>query len=164
MTEVGTLGELGLEPGDIVECVTCPEFGGEWTCGKQYEMTNSGLTCDRNPPQMSSVSKFRIISRATPKLWRDMTPEEKGALLLAAHEGKVIECLQVNGEWYEVKAGWNHKAAYRIKTEPKVETVTVHYQKNAATIMPVSGGYTHHITFNTIDGKPDCASVKMEEL
>jgi hypothetical protein len=44
------------------------------------------------------VPHWRIVSRApaAPKLWRDMTPEEKGALLLAAHEGKVIE---YDGAW-----------------------------------------------------------------
>jgi len=47
------------------------------------------------------LSVKRIISRASddtqssqegePKLWREMTDAEKGALLLAHHEGKVIE-------------------------------------------------------------------------
>jgi hypothetical protein len=31
-----------------------------------------------------------------PKIWRDMTPEEKGALLLGWHEGKVIEAFGVS--------------------------------------------------------------------
>ena len=159
MTEVGTLDELGLEPGDIVECVTCPEFGGECTCGKQYEMTNRGLTCDRDPPQMSSVSKFRIVSRATrvPKLWREMTPEEKGALLLAAHEGKVIENRNEEVEWGVVEyPSWYGDVSYRIKPELKVETVTIKSFHECAR--------GHRITFQTIDGKPDCSSVNMEEL
>lgn len=108
---------------------------------------------------------FRIISRAAPKLWRDMTPEEKGVLLLAHHEKPgSVEFLNED-EWTVLNClGWWDELAYRIKPEPKVETVTVHYQKNGATVMPVSDGYTHRITFQTIDGKPYCASVKMEVI
>jgi hypothetical protein len=50
----------------------------------------------------------------TPKLWRDMTPEEKGALLLAHHEGKVIEILDY-GEWLEANPDWAPYDAYRIR-------------------------------------------------
>lgn len=40
------------------------------------------------------------------KLWRDMTPEEKGALLLAKHEGKRIQCFtKANGSTYTNRLG-----------------------------------------------------------
>jgi hypothetical protein len=64
----------------------------------------------------------------SPTLWRDMTPEQKGALLLAHHEGMEIEV----ANWYEPR-GWSWKTLggvtfhsclrYRIKPskpEPKV--------------------------------------------
>lgn len=64
------------------------------------------------------------------KLWKDMTPEEKGALLLAYHEGKVIEwcygfcepsTFRVDGS--SAKGGmepcWDPKCYYRVKPEPK---------------------------------------------
>lgn len=60
------------------------------------------------------------------KLWKDMTPEEKGALLLAYHEGKVIEhTIWSSKEWFEAKKGvhsplsWHDDLAYRVKPEPK---------------------------------------------
>jgi len=106
----------------------------------------------------------------TPKLWRDMTDEEKGALLLAHHEGKVIEWNGTSaktGEW----TGWEacdddclwdgdfdgEGFAYRIKPEPvrEVERVTIVNADN----MKIGYG-----TIETVDGKPDCASIKMERL
>lgn len=74
----------------------------------------------------------RAEKQDTPTLWRDMTDAEKGALLLAHHQGKVIEWNGVSekkGEWI----GWDecdedclwdggfdgHGFAYRIKPEPK---------------------------------------------
>ena len=102
----------------------------------------------------------------TPTLWRDMTPEEKGALLLAHHEGKVIDAWgNVSKEWMEAGPAWNPNAAYRIKPEPKVETVKL----RAGGDLKIWGTWTdlddtHSITFNLIDGKPDPASIKMEEI
>jgi hypothetical protein len=105
---------------------------------------------------------------AAPKRWRDMTPEEKGALLLAHHEGKVIEGRMFD-EWHQ--ANWQGCAsptpsvAYRIRPEPKRETVRLYgqsewgYWNNVSTILD-----THRITFDLIDCEPDCASVKMERI
>jgi hypothetical protein len=59
-----------------------------------------------------------------PKLWRDMMDYEKGALLLAHHDGAVIECNIDNGVWFYSDPQWNAAHAYRIKPKaPKVETV-----------------------------------------
>lgn len=93
-----------------------------------------------------------------------MTPEEKGALLLAHHEGKQIE---VNkgplecGEWWEDHyPEWIHNYAYRIKPEPKVETVTTHGTWCNKGKMPKTQ-YVYEITFNLIDGKPDWNTAKV---
>ena len=102
----------------------------------------------------------------TPTLWRDMTPEEKGALLLARHEGKVIENTWNSGKsWCRDDPYWSDDYAYRIKPEPKVETVKL----RAGGDLKIWGTWTdlddtHSITFNLIDGKPDPASIKMEEI
>lgn len=105
----------------------------------------------------------------TPKLWRDMTPAEKGALLLAHHEGKVIEysygCSDI---WRKCAANepvWEKGAAYRVKpADPVVETVTLHMDDAQCVTRGRCSGDTHTITFNLIDGKPDCDSIRMEEL
>lgn len=59
----------------------------------------------------------------TPKLWRDMTPEEKGALLLADHEGRQIDM------WFARRGAWVDSIsfsayddiAYRVHPEPEPE-------------------------------------------
>jgi hypothetical protein len=85
---------------------------------------------------------------AAPKLWRDMTPEEKVALLLAHHEGKVIEIGRYLGEgaefWYSAtRPGWGKQNAYRIRPEPKRETVTRHLSH---------AGVAYPVTIDVVDG------------
>lgn len=149
MSEIGTLKELNLKPGDVVKCVSAPTFGCEWTIGSMYTMTDIGLPSDRNGYKTSSVSTFLIISRATPepKLWRDMTDAEKGALLLAHHEGEVIEYF--NNGWVKCHAPiWRDVHAYRIKPEPNRVTV------------PLMADFKEIGTIDLVDGKPDFASIK----
>ena len=108
----------------------------------------------------------------TPKLWRDMAPEEKGALLLAHHEGKEIEIM--SEKWVTSNKPIFHDVyAYRIKPEVKVEVVVLYgHRGKDKRRRKGSWGFqinsskenTHRITFNTIDGKPDPASIKMTAL
>lgn len=158
MTKVGTLKELGVRPGDVVEYCR----NGYWYpqyVGMKMDVTKDGCVSFTNEDGRSDGfdpychQKFRLISRADQhKLWRDMTPEEKGALLLAHHEGKVIEYWKRGtGGWEKLKSGFYDNEAYRVKPEPKIETIERFW-------------YGHRITFNLINGKPDCASVKMDEL
>lgn len=101
------------------------------------------------------LSVKRCVDGA-PKLWRDMTPEEKGALLLAHHEGKTIELFLSKDDWMECSPYWSDDVAYRVKPGPVRETVTLRNFHEKAK------GFV--ITFNVIDGVPDCDSIKMEEL
>ena len=54
---------------------------------------------------------------------------------------------------------------YRIAPELKVETVTLTTAKayDWLSVRESKCG-SHRITFNLIDGEPDCTSVKMEKL
>lgn len=127
MTKIGTLKELGVKPGDVVEY---KEWNGVWIRGViRNNMVAEMDIGAKQPVSESSLKAWRLISRAaeTPKLWRDMTPEEKGALLLAAHEGKVIEYRSTGmSSWHR----WNSymindhgcgefmaSASYRVKPE-----------------------------------------------
>ena len=164
----GTLKELNVKPGDVIECVDNVKFHW-WTVGKEYVVLDCGTPADNDGdtyeafknPQPAVV--FRIVSRAsearadTPKLWRDMTPEEKGALLLAHHEGKVIEyCFCGDSDWQPIASpSFTPTHAYRVKPEPVVETVALCWKKGLA--MGQIG------TIDLVDGKPDCNSIKMEE-
>jgi len=107
-----------------------------------------------------------------PKLWRDMTPEEKGALLLADHEGKVIEAHEpFDKEWFKARPAWFENTAYRVRPEPEPERETVVLygggnQRHGGTwaFDYQTSKSTHRLTFDLIGGKPDCASIRMEEL
>ena len=91
-----------------------------------------------------------------PVRWRDMTPEEKGALLLAAYEGKDIQFFFA-GQWGDERPPmWFDDHAYRVRPEPKRETVTLwaHYEGKDAPVGRI----------DLIDGNPDPASIKIEEL
>lgn len=105
----------------------------------------------------------------TPKLWKDMSDEEKGSLLLAQHNGEAIECLDTHyNMWFPCGdiPLWLKNMAYHVKPkpEPKVETTCAYWCVYGASTYKADGWHTHKITFDVIDGKPDCNSVKMEEL
>lgn len=153
-----TLRELNVQPGDVVKS----DDGHTYVVGDvdkhECVLNDSDGWC------LDGVDMWRIVSRAPseepPKLWRDMTPEEKGALLLAHHEGKMLQS-SFNGEpWNDCTAGvsWSGHIAYRVRPEPKRETVLLYYK------IP-NGGIIKKIgTIDLIYGKPDKDSIKMEEL
>ena len=112
-----------------------------------------------------------------PTLWRDMTAEEKGALLLAHHEGKDIEAFGVSypDMWYETDPCWDDECPYRIKPEPKRETVnanlcitkagkSLHMRPDYSDNYYGDGVSYFTLTFDLIDGKPDPASIKIKEI
>ena len=174
--EYKTLSELDVQPGDVVEsmagsritiktmttdlgscvCHFCGLFGA--TVIDTYDIEWS----KRNPI-------WRIVSRApdTPKPLRDMTDAEIGALVRAKNEGRVIEVVDTfNGAWVPAPMpGWWPRAAYRVRPEPYRETVTLHGSVTDEVWGRDQTGYdTHRITFELIDGKPDCGSIKIEPL
>jgi hypothetical protein len=153
--QTGTLKELDVKPGDVVECV----YGGpNAESGRKYTINDYGdikyyATGDTN------VSHFRLISRASeaPKTWAEMTPEEKGALLLAHHEGKVIEVYGGNGWWSPCNL-WADEDAYRIRPEPVREVVKLAVWRNEGHFYEDVG------TIEIVDGIPDCDSINMERI
>jgi len=104
-----------------------------------------------------------------PIKWKDMTPEQKGALLLAHHEGKVIETYR-SGWWIvDDDPSWIDYCAYRVKPETVVEVVTMYggYKKGTGWVFSSThqSDATHLIKFSLINGEPNCESInKMEEL
>lgn len=109
------------------------------------------------------------------KLWKDMTPEEKGALLLAYHEGKVIEwCygltfrMSGSSDKRGMEPCWNPEYYYRVKPKPVVTEVVMIGGFDHRDSWGFGEGQlnpdTHKITFNLVDGEPDCDSIKMIKL
>lgn len=124
----------------------------------------------------------RIISRASDttkagnsiRTWGEMTDAEKGALLLAAHEGKVIEYYSetyANEGWTEAErpSFSINQVAYRVRPEPVRETVTITGFSDSDGDWIFAPGAsedydTHRITFDTLDGEPVTDSIRMEKL
>lgn len=177
--ETGTLAELNVKPRDVVECVGWSDDDSDLLVGEQYTIMEkhplghyNGLCAVRDlgwtpVDEVDPTMLFRIVSRATPKTWGEMTDEEQGALLLADHRGEVVEVWGGNGWWSPCSVGRYQGSAYRVRPpEPKQETVTIYGapSKNVQWCLYQCGIDTHRITFDVIDGKPDCASIRMEEL
>ena len=102
------------------------------------------------------------------KKWRDMTAEEKGALLLAAHEGNVIEHddLTYTDGW-EVAGSptWNENIAYRVKPDDVRESIELKgHVRDGIWNEGLWGHPLYRITFDTINGEPDPTSIRMERI
>lgn len=157
----GEVHECTKMNGDDPLAVDCSGYGPFVINGCLYH--HDGTFADRD-----AIQKCHGVKRCVddPKLWRDMTQEEKGALLLAHHEGKAIELFISKGSWMECSPFWTDDVAYRVKPEPVRETVTIYAGSPDLGLFRHDRDIhdTHRITFDLIDGVPDCASVKMEEL
>jgi hypothetical protein len=160
--EYKTLPQLNVKPGDVVEY----KEGGKYTISNkpQHLIWTDG---SENKYKVWDYGLFRIVSRAdTPKRWNDMTTEEKGALLLAKHEGKVIEYSFFGSGGWIIPMGeiGRHTGYYRIK--PNNETVSFKgYVEDGVFFRGRNSSKPEvKITFDLIDGNPDVTSIKMEEL
>lgn len=134
-----------------------------------FAWKQDGIGCSYSPHSEYDTNLDLIAewtdTPAEPKLWRDMTPEEKGALLLAHHEGNVIEGWMYGDKWTPIDADWSEHNAYRVKPNPVVETVTLYGSVlEGFSTLAREPQDTHRITFNLVNGNPDPASIKMEEL
>lgn len=93
------------------------------------------------------------------KTWGEMTPEEKGALLLAHHEGKVIEYTDTGNTWWApIKPQFLDNLTYRVKPEIEEEVFDEVYLEVSNVPYTYSkqwGGTTKgQATVTYTDGKP----------
>lgn len=163
--KTGTLKELNVKPGDVVEWVGYEHVGHhtlDFIDGELFVFDTKGGPYTHT---LSCADIFRIISRVSeeaPKTWGEMTREEKGELLLAAHEGKVIEFSDNvdPDDWCAIGGpSFVDRYHYRVKPEPKRETVTLYAGHTDPDCDPMPIG-----TIDLINDKPDYASIKMEEV
>ena len=165
--EVGTLKELNVQPGDVVELVARPRRNDGWIYGSPGKTYTIGDVCFWNGVSGQTVKSgsvtgiFRIVSRATPAepaseeiTWGEWGPPSDGAA-----DGDYMErCINGKTEW-----------RYPVQKQPVVETVKL------------SGGYfgaygwrfengisgwnvTYCITFETKDGEPDWSTLRGEDI
>lgn len=170
MREVGTLREIGARVGDVVELMTPGTFRG---LGAVYTIVSSGRETFAQHddggivPILYDEWVFRIVSRAA-QPFNTLTAEEKGALMLANHEGKIIEMSLDGGLTWERSYTplWIGGACYRVRADV-TEWVSIRSSYPFAGWVSEEYGNiddTHRITFQTVNGKPDCNSIRMEEL
>ena len=175
--DTGTLEQLGVKAGDVVDLVSSGsglvDNGKTYTVrtketytGNVYSKGDIWAEDDRGFwVSFTCDWIFKLISRADdkPKIWDDMTDAEKGALLLAKHEGKPLQML-IGGDWFDHDGTFAVNVAYRIKPESVVETVVLYGR--AVGFFEGRKGITdtHKLTYTTTNGVIDCDSVKMEVL
>jgi hypothetical protein len=171
-----TFEQLGYNVGDTVRCIN-RDMG--YQMGKTYKLHDRLSEISTDEGYNGHSGKWEIVSRAgsqeTPQTappepiystWGGMTPEEQGALLLAYHNGETIERLGV-GSWYAVTHPCFHLfhlSKYRVKP---VDPVVVTHELFGSPAGFDSCQYpwdNHRLSYNTINGEPDCSSVVMTKL
>lgn len=166
MTKGITIEHLDRTPGNVVVCISA--LYSTWIVGKEYTFDKDGkLPCEKGCPQSGSMSTFVPVGKG--KTFGDMTPEEKGALLLAYHEGKTLE-YKIHGdcEWRLTasRPAFADRSCYRVKPEPVVvEVVKYQFIKGCdvgLTYNCLLSFHTHKVAYTFIDGV--YSSAKVEKL
>jgi len=85
--------------------------------------------------------------------------------------GGTVQCWQdgdVPEYWADIDdPNWMDDCKFRIKPEPKRETVKLSMSGSSIGFDQLYQHVsipTHRITFDMIDGKPDCGSIRMERI
>lgn len=89
--------------------------------------------------------------------WGELTPEQKGALLLAHQQGKAMEVKASVGKTWVTLAHnplWLNNTCYRVKPDPVVVNSCKHISIE---------GVICKLTYNKIDGVLDYSSAKLSK-
>jgi len=141
-----------------------------WSCSGDYHPTKENTGRDLVEfTMLADQETEQMTNKDTPTLWADMTPEQKGALLLAKHEGRDVQMFEnYKWAWATLTPQWYGWVAYRVEPEPTRETVTAVGHNKSGNVWSFAEydnmHDTHRITFETINGEPDCATIRMERL
>jgi hypothetical protein len=154
-----TLAELNAQVGDIVLFDGVKEY--RVLEGKRIQSVGRDDSPDGvdYAPYWDKAKWFEMVSEKQPVLWNDMSDAEKGALLLAHHNGLAIE-YYVDG-WAvdnEFDPAEFSDIAYRVgEVKPKLEVEEIIWDD------PNSFG-KWRITFQIFEKRPVPASIKMEKF
>lgn len=171
--QLGTKKQLNLQVGDVVKIVDSrsPSAGNTYTINKHLKLRNndgSGHYFGYVNDSICEDTLFEVLSRATAtqhKMWRDMSAEEKGALLLAHHEGKTIEFWDEDAWIAAEQPLFTQYDKYRVKPEPRVEIVCMYYNTGDSIMTTYKGKKdSFKVSFKVVDGEPDCSSVVLEKI
>lgn len=134
--------------------------------GELVLVDNSGVMRNFNL-KTSPCSKYALIKDVGPTLFGQLSDEEKGALLLAHHQGKTIEWWLTQTKVWSTNSSpeWSPLRTYRVKPEPVVQTVVRYLGATlTGTNSRKTKPTTHKLSYNIVGGEIDCSSVKLEEL
>lgn len=184
MTEqIGTLEELGVKPGDVVENVSHEEYKGlQWTCHDAHPKGFVDQPCvvyHKNGRSSfmhvynRDKYKWRIISRATTTPSIDLTAittpfgllDKATQEALRAHGGPVEQYTSCGWRPHVMhKVSYHPSVVYRVKPSPKRETVTkIAYMtsEGCVSMFQILDSTMVTITYDTIDGEIDMATYKV---
>lgn len=180
--KVGSLKDIGAMPGDTVELVENGIAQGHNVGSVGVVIIKDGMLCTKGEGMNrgdTSGHKFKIIksyelpyghARLEDGSTVDLTAIEKPLGLLSEGVKAALLNCKLTYQYFSNK-GWNESdnpiwtrsIAYRVKPQPKIETVTIRANDLSFGFQTVAV-QGHEITFNLIDGVPDCNSIKMEKL
>lgn len=150
-----------MQVGDTVKITTknifCKHHG---NIGKITKIENNQYKVKRvgDPDEGYWYKSYEIIlMEKAMKTWNEMTPEEKGLILLGQLEGKKIQFFEAGIQnWVDIeKPSWISHICYRVQPKPVVEKVQ---------LATIRHGHTYNIEFNTLDGEVIQPSVKVTRL
>lgn len=97
-----------------------------WTIHKAHPAGLCNDTCAVTDTGIWTKSSKALFERVTPKIWLDLSDEEKGQLLLAEYNNKPIQELYL-GRWQDkYYPGWHDFTVYRITPTKTVELYIKH--------------------------------------
>ena len=98
--------------------------------------------------------------------WKDLSRQEQGELLLAKHEGRTIEqwsfssCGLPGSWWSRRNPNFNDEdSIFRIRPDPIITRAKLVWANQGFMF-----DHEFELSFNLIDGEPDCSSVTMRPL
>lgn len=176
-----TLKELNVQAGDVVELVSYEDGspavvykGIAWTVYNKHPNIDARgpVACyDHNGHTGytfvdTCAWKYRVIANAyKPKTWYYMTPEEKGAILLAQYEGKEIEFYNPTGlrTWMKLTTRtFKDSVAYRVS---QTKHVTLYGPSADGSFVPtLVEGMTHSLTYAVVNDCIDSESIGIAEI
>lgn len=156
--------ELGFKVGDRVLCTGVTQES--YVIGVTYTLKSSDG--DSRIPCIGHGNGYNgdwLLVRDLHKKWCDMSDAEKGALLLAHHNGELIEFKSDNGTWKVLNPVWMGFCYYRVAPEP----VTVEHKFYSNNDMNCwyktkRCDSIRRMKYITVDGVIDSKSIKIKLL